>query len=228
MAETFKNASGVVRYRKATGTGASTDPLVLHNNIDNTVGTGTPQVGFTFTDESVCAQALPAFTAAGLNMRKTLPTSVFTNTAGALVYIPLEPNNAVALQFIVRHASLITSKSGTARLWVVKPADCPTAFTGQPSDYTEYNVTPVGDLTIGTSSSPPVVALTDSLMGGAQTAFADVLTFDSKIDAARYNLEGGTTGIKGTLTIDYYGAVGLIVAINIGTLTGIRIGTAGL
>ncbi len=200
----------------------------LLNVAGRTYPSGTPQDSVATLPESVCAQALPAWGASGLVRRKNLPTSDFSNTAGALLYIPLGDFNVTGLAFICRHASAIASKAGSARLWLVREATAIEGSSLGKGDYYEYKVEPVGDLTIATSATPPILAAADSVIGGAQTAYADSLTFVPLISDTRWRLEGNAAGVSSTLKLDHHGARGLIVAINVGTMNGIRVESFGL
>jgi hypothetical protein len=189
---------------------------------------GTPQDSVATLPESLCAQTLPAWGAAGLVRRKNLPTSDFSNTAGALLFIPLADFNVTGLSFICRHASVIASKAATARLWLVREAPAVEGGTIGRGDYFEYKVEPVGDLTIATSGTPPILAAADSVIGGAQTAYADSLVFTPFISDTRWRVEGNAAGVSSTLKLDHHGARGLIVALNVGTMNGIRVESFGL
>jgi hypothetical protein len=189
---------------------------------------GTPQDAVATQPESVCAQTLPAWGSAGLTRRRTLPTSDFTDTLGALIFRPLADFNLVGLAFICRHASAIASKSATARVWFVREAPAIEGRTIGDGDYFEYKVEPIGDITIATSATPPIVSATDSVIGGAQTAYADSITFVPYIDSVRWRVEGNAPAVSSTLKIDYHGVRGFIIAINVGTMTGIRVESHGI
>lgn len=184
---------------------------------------GTPQDSVATLPESVCAQTLPAWGSSGLVRRRNLPTSDFSNTAGALLFIPLSDFNLTGLSFICRHASVIANKSATARLWLVREAPAIEGNVIGKGDYFEYKVEPVGDLTIATSGSPPILAAADSVIGGAQTAYADSLTFTPYIADTRHRTEGNAAGVSSTLKLDHHGARGLIIALNVGSMNGIRV-----
>jgi hypothetical protein len=188
---------------------------------------GTPQAPFSYTRESVCAQTLPAFAAAGFLRRANLPTTDLSNTAGAVVFLPLPDNNVVELKFLCRHDSDITNKAATARLWLVTEAQVDEGpnFNVASGEYFEHEFKAAGDLTIATGGTPPILAAADSVLGGAQTAFADSLTFASQLDSVKSRTEGVAAGVAASLSIDYHGYRGIILALNVGTMNGIRIGS---
>jgi hypothetical protein len=183
---------------------------------------GTPQTVLMWQKESVCAQTLPAVAASGLSARFTQPTTDVTNTAGALIWLDLREYNVTALRFLCRHGSDIASKSATARIWLVREAMTPE----YPPDRFEYEVEPALDITIGTSATPPILAAADSPNGGAQTAYADSIAVTTAwIESLRYRLQGNVAGVKGTLEIDHRGARHMAIALNVGTMVGVRVGS---
>lgn len=175
-----------------------------------------PQRPWQYSERIVNANSLPDRAEEAIILALGKPASDPSNTANAVVCIPLEPGNQVRLRAIVDKVSAIGSLAGDLRVYGASHA------SKMESAQYEMHAEHLFDVSVDTSADPPVLDTTSIFaQAGNVTGLADALAIlnNAMPSPIPVVVEDGRT-----IIFEQWGYQYLLIAGNVGDFEGIRVG----